>query len=258
MQHALGRIDPLSGLPNRNQFIEDFQDMQRERPADERRLAVLINLATPEQMAHAARALNPSFLDELVIDSAAWIRAETGPRRKVYHVAAMQFALLSEPGMGLDDYLPVLEEKLEMGVSISKMRFVTTPSIGVTPFEVGTADAMNVLRQAQSAAHDATDSATHVAVYSAVEDRLYRRRFNLLNDFATALISRDQLRLVYQPRVDIASGECIGAEALLRWNHPTLGPIGPGEFIPLIERSGLAQATTAWVCLLYTSPSPRD
>ena len=247
MQHALGRMDPLSGLPNRNQFIEDFQDMQRDRAADEQRLAVLINLATPDQLAHAARALPPSFLDEVVVDAAAWIRAETGSRRKVYHVAATQFALISEPGVGLADYLPALEEKMEHAISVSKLRFVITPSIGVAPFEVGAADGLSVLRQAQSAAHDAIDSATHVAVHSALEDDLHRRRFDLLNDFAAALISRDQLRLVYQPRIDIASGECVGAEALLRWNHPTLGPIGPGEFIPIIERSGLAQATTAWV-----------
>jgi EAL domain-containing protein (putative c-di-GMP-specific phosphodiesterase class I)/GAF domain-containing protein len=247
MQHALGRMDPLSGLPNRNQFVEDFQDMQRDGAAPEQRLAVLINLATPDQLARAARALTPSFLDEVVVDAAAWIRAETGQRRKVYHVAATQFALLAEPGMRLDDYLPLLEEKIEHAVSISKLRFVVTPSIGVAPFDTGTADALNVLRQAQRAAHDAIGSATRVAVYSALEDSLYRRRFDLLNDFAEALISRDQLRLVYQPRIDIASGECVGAEALLRWNHPTLGVIGPGEFIPIIERSGLAQATTSWV-----------
>ena len=247
MQHALGRMDPLSGLPNRNQFIEDFHDMQRERAAHEQGLAVVINLATPDQLAHAARAMDPSFLDGVVIDAAAWIRAETGQRRKVYHVATTQFAVLAEPGMTLDDYLPLLEEKIEHAISISKLRFVITPTIGVAPFETGSADGLNVLRQAQSAAHDAIGSATHVAVYSALEDDAYRRRFDLLNDFAEALISRDQLRLVYQPRIDIASGECVGAEALLRWNHPTLGPIGPGEFIPIIERSGLAQATTAWV-----------
>ncbi|HEX8403942.1 MAG TPA: sensor domain-containing phosphodiesterase [Duganella sp.] len=247
MQHALGRMDPLSGLPNRNQFIEDFQDMQRDRPADEQRLAVVINLATPDQLARAARAMDPSFLDGVVIDAAAWIRAETGQRRKVYHVSATQFALLAKPGVTLDDYLLLLEEKIEHALSVSKLRFVITPTIGLAPFETGAADGLNVLRQAQSAAHDAIGSATHVAVYSALEDDLYRRRFDLLNDFAAALISRDQLRLVYQPRIDIASGECVGAEALLRWNHPTLGPIGPGEFIPIIERSGLAQATTAWV-----------
>jgi EAL domain-containing protein (putative c-di-GMP-specific phosphodiesterase class I) len=119
--------------------------------------------------------------------------------------------------------------------------------VGVAPFDIGRADSLAVLRQAQSAAHDAIDSVTHVAVYSQVEDALYQRRFRLLNDFKAALDSGDQLRLVYQPRVDVASGRCVGAEALLRWNHPQLGAIGPAEFIPIVERSGLAQATTEWV-----------
>jgi EAL domain-containing protein (putative c-di-GMP-specific phosphodiesterase class I) len=47
--------------------------------------------------------------------------------------------------------------------------------------------------------------------------------------------------------MDMSSGRCLGAEALLRWDHPTMGAIGPGEFMPVIERSGLAQATTSWV-----------
>jgi EAL domain-containing protein (putative c-di-GMP-specific phosphodiesterase class I) len=114
-------------------------------------------------------------------------------------------------------------------------------------FEIGQTDSLVVLRKAQSAAHDAIDSPTHVAVYSQEEDALYQRRFRLLNDFVTALASDDQLRLVYQPRIDVATNRCIGAEALLRWNHPELGAIGPAEFIPVIERSGLAQAVTAWV-----------
>ena len=52
---------------------------------------------------------------------------------------------------------------------------------------------------------------------------------------------------MFQPRVDLASGACIGAEALLRWRHPKLGEVGPGEFIPLVERTSMARATTAWV-----------
>jgi len=74
--------------------------------------------------------------------------------------------------------------------------------------------------------------------YSVHEDRLYRRRFTLLCD---------QLRLVYQPHIGIGSGLCVGAEALLRWNHPGLGAIGLAEFIPFIELSRLEQVTTAWV-----------
>ncbi|RFP26074.1 sensor domain-containing phosphodiesterase [Duganella sp. BJB488] len=247
MQHAMGRIDPLSGLPNRNQFLEDFQDMQRDRPAGEQGLAVLINLATPEQLSHAARAMDPSYLDELVTDAARWLRAEVGPGRSVYHVTTTQFALIASPGMTLDTYLPLLEARMAHARGAAKSRHVATPTVGVAPFEVGGADCLSVLRQAQCAAHDAIDTRTHVAVYSEAEDTLYQRRFTLLNDFGSALESQDQLRLVYQPRIDIGTGACIGAEALLRWNHPALGAIGPGEFIPMIERSGLAHATTAWV-----------
>ena len=247
MMHAIGRVDPVSGLPNRTQFIEDFQDMQKEGPGGEWRQAILINLATPEQLAHAARAMDSVYLDELVNDAAAWIRDELGDGRKVYHVATTQFALLAAPGVTLDACLPVIEAKIAGAIATIKTSFVATPAVGVAPFEVGTADCLSVLRRAQSAVQDAIERSSHVAVYSAHEDRLYRRRFTLLGDFALALASGDQLRLVYQPRIDIASGLCVGAEALLRWNHPTLGAIGPAEFIPFIERSRLAQATTAWV-----------
>lgn len=55
------------------------------------------------------------------------------------------------------------------------------------------------------------------------------------------------MRLVYQPRIDLVSRACVGAEALSRWRHPTLGDISPGEFIPLVEQTSMAKATTAWV-----------
>ncbi len=247
LQHALGRIDAVSGLPNRHQFIEDFDDLQLEAGAGEQRLAVLVNLATPEQLAHAARAMQSSYLDELVIDAARWLRAELGGNRRIYHVATAQFMLLSPPGATLQTWLPHVEQKMQAALAIAKTRHIATPSAGVAPFDIGSANSLSVLRKAQSAAHDAIDSPTHVAVYSQVEDALYQRRFQLLNDFMAALESGDQLRLVYQPRIDVASGRTIGAEALLRWNHPQLGAIGPAEFIPIIERSDLAHATTAWV-----------
>ena len=247
MMHALGRVDPISGLPNRNQFIEDFQDLQRDSAEGAERVAVLINLATPAQLAHAVRAMNPRYLDELVTDAAAWIRAELGAGRKVYHVSTTQFAMLNTPQVSIDQYTPLLEAKLDRAIATVKSRFVATPTIGVVPFDISNTDALSVLRRAQSAVQDAIESGRSVAMYSAGEDQVYRRRFNLLNDFSTALESADQLRLVFQPRIDIASGLCVGAEALLRWDHPTLGAIGPGEFMPIVERSRLAQAATTWV-----------
>ncbi|MRX07274.1 EAL domain-containing protein [Pseudoduganella sp. FT25W] len=247
LQHALGRVDAVSGLPNRNQFIDDFHDLQRDAGEGEQRLAVLVNLATHNQLAHAARAMKSSYLDELVTEGARWLRAEIGSGPRIYHVATAQFMLLSPAGETLDSWLPRVERKMQAALAIARTRYVATPSAGVVPFDVGHDDSLAVLRKARSAAHDAIDLPTHVAVYSQDEDALYQRRFSLLGDFGAALEGAGQLRLVYQPRINVVSGACVGAEALLRWEHPTLGAVGPAEFIPLIERSGLAQATTAWV-----------
>jgi EAL domain-containing protein (putative c-di-GMP-specific phosphodiesterase class I) len=104
-----------------------------------------------------------------------------------------------------------------------------------------------VLRIAHSAAQDARTAGVRTSTYSSSHDAAHRRRFRLLQDFPKALEAPDQLRLVYQPRIDLASVRCVGAEALLRWVHPDLGPIPPGEFIPLVEQTSMGQALTSWV-----------
>jgi EAL domain-containing protein (putative c-di-GMP-specific phosphodiesterase class I) len=62
-----------------------------------------------------------------------------------------------------------------------------------------------------------------------------------------ALAAAGQLHLVYQPKIDLRLGRCIGAEALLRWNHPELGAIYPAEFVPLAEQTALIRPLTDWV-----------
>lgn len=247
LQHALGRIDPLSGLPNRNQFIDDFGDLQLDRRNGETRLAVLVKLSTPEQLGNAARVMGSSYVDNMVAEATRWIRVQIGPQCKVYHVAATQFALIAPPGVELDAYVCLLEQKLQEGARAAQSRFIATPAAGVAPFVVGQADCLDVLRTAHNAALDAQSRPNRVAVYSPALDAAYSRRFTLLNEFGTALESEGQLRLVFQPRVDLATGACRGAEALLRWTHPTLGIIGPGECMPVVECSSLARDATAWV-----------
>jgi EAL domain-containing protein (putative c-di-GMP-specific phosphodiesterase class I) len=98
-----------------------------------------------------------------------------------------------------------------------------------------------------SAAHDAVDGTHRVRVFSAEQNAAFMRRFQVANEFGAALEGDSQLRLVFQPKIELATGRCIGAEALLRWRHPSLGDVSPGEFIPVIEQTSLARATTRWV-----------
>jgi len=83
-------------------------------------------------------------------------------------------------------------------------------------------------------------------VYEKDIDRYDARRLALMADLRKA-INEDSLYLVYQPKINVKTGEISGVEALLRWNHPELGLIPPNEFIPLAEKSSVIKPLTVWV-----------
>nr|WP_277924493.1 GGDEF and EAL domain-containing protein [Sphingomonas sp. CROZ-RG-20F-R02-07] len=246
MQHAFGRVDPLSGFPNRTQFLDDLEDLGRDTPG-QRRYAVLLDLARNDQLSNGLRVIGPSFADDMVQDAARTLRAALGAGRIAYHVAATQFAFLSPPEPDRDAYLELIGSMLSNAQSGSRVRYAMTTAIGVTPVILGETSSRDVLRTAYSAAQDARASEHAVGLYAPSEDRVHTRKFALLNNFGAALDEPDQLRLVFQPRIELASGQCIGAEALLRWRHPILGELSPAEFIPIIEQTSLAKPATAWV-----------
>jgi len=247
LQHAIGRIDPVSGIPNRTQFVDDLLDLSIDRPAGEARLAALVNLASPGQMSSAVRALGAGFVDDVIREAARMLRAALGPARKLYHVAPFQFAFLAEPDADLARFCDWLGAWLTLRTETTTARFVTTATVGVAPFSIGRMDPIELLRDMYSAAHDAIEGSHRVRVFSAEQNAAFMRRFRVANEFGAALEDDSQLRLVFQPKIELATGRCIGAEALLRWRHPSLGEISPGEFMPVIEQTSLARATTRWV-----------
>jgi EAL domain-containing protein (putative c-di-GMP-specific phosphodiesterase class I)/GGDEF domain-containing protein len=247
LQHAFGRIEPRTGLPNRNQFVEDLRDIANEQRPGTERMAAVVNLATPAQVNDALRAMGSHYFDEIVRETVRMLRATVGAHCKVYQVSMVQFVFLAPPATALEAFCADLAAWLLQRSTSVTSRFVTSATIGVAPFAPGAIEPHDLLRNLHSAALDAVDSECGVSVFSAERDAIDRRRFRLINDFGAALEQPGQLRLVYQPKVDLASGACNAAEALLRWTHPELGDISPGEFIPLVERTTLARATTAWV-----------
>ena len=245
LQHAFGRLDSVTGLPNRNQLEEDIADLARDqRNLSGRRMFVLIDVATGDQLAQLGRAKGHAYLEEVMRSTARLLEQMTP--LKLYQVGGGQFGLIADPGLDEAGYVEFLSRRLRKLGETNSNRFVLTTAVGVAPFNLE-ADAEDLLRKAVNAAEHARFTERRVAVYSAELDAQHRRKLRLINDFPTALNSDDELRLVFQPRVDLPTGRMVGVEALLRWTHPELGEVPPGEFIPLVEHTDLARLVTTWV-----------
>ncbi|GAA4920933.1 hypothetical protein GCM10023223_47240 [Stackebrandtia albiflava] len=107
-------------------------------------------------------------------------------------------------------------------------------------------DVEALLRNADLALRAAKQSGKNrIEVYDAeFEQRV--RRANILEQALHGAIERDELSLVYQPVISLPNRRIVGAEALMRWNHPVLGAVSPGEFIPIVEEAGLSTMLTNW------------
>ncbi len=247
LQHAFGRVDPLTGLANRNQFDEDLQDLARDLPGA-RRVVLFTEVVDAGELSALHRSMGAAFLDELARVSARCLKRTIGTEATLYHLGGCQFVhLVTEEGEAA-----LLEEALRLRgalLALESARAVPVlvrPTLGIAPFQLGEATA-DILRSAHGACVDARQAHAGAGVFSKTLDARFQRRFSLLADFGQALEAEDQLSLVFQPRVCQRSRQCLGAEALLRWRHPTLGEVSPSEFIPLIERTPMARPLTEWV-----------
>ncbi|MCJ2005596.1 putative bifunctional diguanylate cyclase/phosphodiesterase [Methylobacterium sp. J-092] len=247
LQHAFGRIDPISELPNRTQFFDDLSDLARNDTTKAQNIVIVVDLISVEQMNHAVRVMGSAVIDDLVRISARNFRSLIGPQRKAYHIGSTQLAALAPESMDEFAYVNLLSTQAQKLRKLGGPDMIGTVALGIAPFILGELPPSDILRIAQGAAQDARATGKLFQIHSNTSDNAFQRSFMLLRDFEAALQKPSEFSLAYQPRVDLASGRCVGAEALMRWTHPTLGSIAPGEFIPLIERMVLATPTTAWV-----------
>ncbi|MBB4007522.1 sensor domain-containing phosphodiesterase [Allorhizobium taibaishanense] len=246
MQHAVGRIEAVSGLPNRFQLLSDLADICKHG-GKEPRLICVLDLAQTLQFDRLARVMGPSHLDTVIRAVAQFLQNTLDQQTLSYHVGPMQFALLPSAMATAEGLLPAMQQLLGDVGKVADLRMTMTPSIGLTWFNPQTTKPEDVLRSMQGAVQDARNSETGVAFFSDDRDLMHRRNFRLLQDFPRALQTPDELHLVFQPRLSLETGKVECAEALLRWTHPELGSVSPAEFVPIIEASNQVRAMSAWV-----------
>ncbi|MCY0385750.1 sensor domain-containing phosphodiesterase [Robbsia sp. Bb-Pol-6] len=249
LQHDFGRIDVMSGLPNRHELLDIVADMQRA-PDNAVRVILLIDALDPQRMQEIVNALGSAYLDAFVRATSRIVKDLLTARTGLYHVGPTSYAiLLDEEADGpWRDLADRLSPALTGSLMCSGIPIATNTVMGVSFFKsYDPISPAEVLRIAVSAADSARAAGVAQAIYNPANDAANRRRFALLTDFSLALADPAQLRLVYQPRVALDTGQCVSVEALLRWEHPLLGNVPPGEFIPLLEQTSLARPLTEWV-----------
>ncbi|MFT7478673.1 MAG: putative signal transduction protein with EAL and GGDEF domain/CheY-like chemotaxis protein, partial [Gammaproteobacteria bacterium] len=132
-------------------------------------------------------------------------------------------------------------------VEFDDARVVFEANIGIAIYPSDAVGAVGLLERAQTACYYASqDSASNQWFYTDSMNRWAFERLTLEQNLREAL-DKNELTVYYQPRIDVASRTVVGMEALVRWNHPTLGIVSPAQFIPLAEESGLIVPIGEWV-----------
>ncbi len=230
--------DPLTGLANRTLF-NDRLSLARANLARERR-SIAVFLLDLDDFKEVNDAFGHLVGDQLLIEFARRLRAVTRASDTLCRFGGDEFLYLAA---GLTGPYEEVAERLRSVVrepfAVAETSFEQRVSVGVATATVDDVSNDELLRNADTALYEAKRLGKGRVVHFTPDmyDRA-ARRFELLHDLRAA-IGTDQLSMAYQPLVDLATGEVEGFEALMRWRHPSAGPIAPDVFIALAEQTDL-------------------
>ncbi|MDO9356561.1 MAG: EAL domain-containing protein [Solirubrobacteraceae bacterium] len=237
--------DPLTDLPNREAALERLQ----ASIARGRDLAVVF--LDVDEFKTVNDSLGHGAGDDLLKTVAARLLQSTGDRDRVARFGGDEFVVLLD-GIASEATARVaidrIAETLRQPIEIAGQEVYASTSIGVRICVAGEAlTGDEALRDADAAMYRAKGLGKGRCEFfdDAMRDQALQRLE--LESALHSVLERDELALVYQPLVDLATGQITGVEALLRWHHPVVGFVSPADFIPLAEQNGTIIEIGAWV-----------
>lgn len=242
-----GYYDPLTGLPNRSRCLSELRKYIARRNDQS---TVLLSLAigrfdaTTSSFGHQAS-------DELQRQAAKRIQRHLPDEAKLFHISSGVFALILTASLKTaEDLAYPLLGVLDEPFLIEGVHIWTGAHAGLARQDMHAPDALALLRASSAALREAETDERGLIIYDAAKDIERRATLALLPELQRALQDTDEIQLHYQPKIDLQTNVCLGAEALVRWHHPERGLIPPSQFIPLAEQTALIEPLTARILQL--------
>jgi len=245
--HKLEHFDALTDLPNRTLFYKTLRKTLLQ--AQEIGWHVVVMFMDVDNFKNVNDTLGHTVGDQLLCEFSRRLGPSLRMRDTVGRVGGDEFALILAMRDGLQG-APIVASKIRASLrppfQLDGHEIAVTASIGITLYPNDADDAETLLKFANTAMHQAKKAGRDTYRFFTAQmnaDALARL------DLETALhkaLESEEFMLVYQPKLDLRSGRIVGVEALIRWRRPGHGMVSPGEFVQVLEESGLIVQVGAW------------
>lgn len=242
--------DPLTNLMNRRKFIENLSHVIEQSEANNEKVAVMF--LDLDRFKQINDSLGHTVGDKLLTAVTHQLETEImgDSNCSLYRVGGDEFIILVPNIQGEEDAICLAQKILALfnrAIYLDKQEFFVTASVGISLFPENGVNGEELMKNADTAMYYAKNRGRNTfKIYSPEMNAKYNEHLMLEVELRKA-IKNNELHLAYQPKVDIRTGAMVGMEALIRWNHPTLGYISPAKFIPIAEETGIIVALGEWV-----------
>jgi len=245
--YHLAHHDPLTGLPNRLLMTARLEHALKQSKRNPTHLALMfIDL---DRFKNVNDSYGHALGDQLLVNVARRLTSHLRSGDTIARIGGDEFVVLLEQLEQADQAATLAQsciDTLSRPFALASQEIFITPSIGIALFPEDGSDADTLLKHADIAMYRSKEEGRHrYSFYTKKLSDKVKERLKCETLLRRALEQRE-FELHYQPQVCAGSGEIVGAEALLRWNHPEQGQILPNKFIPVLEETGLIQEVGAW------------
>lgn len=245
--YQLAYYDQLTKLPNRYMLVKELENQLIVANVLQQELVVMF--LDMDRFKYINDYLGLELGDHLLIQISARLKQCMQEDWFLAHMGGDEFAILV-PNVNMQNSTDIAQkiiDRIDRSFFVNEYELFLTTSIGLCVFPSDGTDAQTLMKNADIALNLAKEKGKNrYQVYNSKMDITTYKTFSLENGLNKAM-TMDEFEMYYQPKIELGTNRIIGAEALIRWNHPEWGLVSPNEFISLAEETGLIVPMGKWI-----------